>query len=161
MHVVHSPPNSPNWADTQHWAEFPMLYSKSLLFTYFVFLKHISLAARDLSSSTWNLHFVTWDPWLFCIGSLVVACEFSCFVECGIFPDHGLNWCPSTERQMLNHWTSLRKETSFPWQPALDTNTTTAVSWQHLGKAEGKKKTLCLREKQLRQLLRRFHFLID
>ena len=93
-----------------------------------VFLENISLAARDLGSSTWNLHFVTWGLWLFRMDSLVVACAFSCFVECGIFPDHGLNWCPSAARQMLNHWTTLRKQTSFPWQPALDTNTTTAVS---------------------------------
>ena len=26
-------------------------------------------------------------------------------MACGIFPDQGLNWCPCTARQILNHWT--------------------------------------------------------
>ena len=88
--------------------------------TFFFF--NISLAAQDLSSSTWNLHFIMWDLLLLRIDSLVVACELSCFMECGIFPDHGLKWCPSTARWILNHWTTLKKETSFFWQPALDSN---------------------------------------
>ena len=111
----------------------------SILFFFFF---NISLATQDLSTSTQNLHFIMWDLLLLCIDSLVVACELSCFMECGVFPDHGLKWCPSTARWILNLWTMLRKETSFSWQLALDTNTMTPGFWQHLEKAEGKNKTL-------------------
>ena len=139
----------PLYGITRYWIYFPVLYGKSLLFTYLIFKKYFF-------GCTWNLHFIMQDLLLLRIDSLVVACELSCFMECGIIPDHGLKWCPSTARRILNHWTTLRKETSFSWQPALDT--TTPGFWQHLEKTEGKRKIFCLEKSHWD---RRFHFLID
>ena len=54
------------------------------------YYSHFSL--QNMGSRAWVSVAVAWRP--------------SCSMTCGIFPDHGLNLCPYTDRRILNHWTT-------------------------------------------------------